>query len=211
MACAHNVSNEARCLLSTTAGATTNRCSQLAAAASRWPNFPAGTLLPDTGCVIGIETRQTAMRFPHPRQDPLRHLRRPPRIRATRTAMTMPPLGWATPPRCDPKWAGPGVAVPVPYPPEVSAQEIFDSSVGENGVARLVGQRYRRLTGVVPGGAVMAQRTPKTVVVSQEAVKKAAVRATKASAKLEGREVPADHRRSAAVEAYLAKHQSPKH
>lgn len=27
-------------------------------------HFPAGTLLPDTGCVIGIETRQTAMRFP---------------------------------------------------------------------------------------------------------------------------------------------------
>nr|WP_260758598.1 ATP-binding protein [Mycobacterium sp. SMC-8] len=27
-------------------------------------HFPAGTLLPDTGCVIGIETRQTAMHFP---------------------------------------------------------------------------------------------------------------------------------------------------
>lgn len=27
-------------------------------------HFPAGTLLPDTGCLIGIETRQTAMRFP---------------------------------------------------------------------------------------------------------------------------------------------------
>lgn len=39
LACAHNVSNEARCLLSTTAGATTNRCSQLAAAASRWCRF----------------------------------------------------------------------------------------------------------------------------------------------------------------------------
>lgn len=27
-------------------------------------HFPAGTLLPDAGCVIGIETRQTTMRFP---------------------------------------------------------------------------------------------------------------------------------------------------
>lgn len=27
-------------------------------------HFPAGTLLPDTGCVIGIEARQTSMRFP---------------------------------------------------------------------------------------------------------------------------------------------------
>lgn len=27
-------------------------------------HFPAGTLLPDTGCVIGIETRQTVMHFP---------------------------------------------------------------------------------------------------------------------------------------------------
>lgn len=27
-------------------------------------HFPAGILLPDTGCVIGIETRQTSMRFP---------------------------------------------------------------------------------------------------------------------------------------------------
>lgn len=56
----------------------------------------------------------------------------------------------------------------------------------------------------------MARRTLKTVVVSQEAVKRAAVRSTKASAKLEGRVVPADHRRSVAVVAYLAKHQSPK-
>ncbi len=57
----------------------------------------------------------------------------------------------------------------------------------------------------------MAQRTPKKVVVSEVAVKNAGVRATKASAKLAGRVVPADHRRSAAVKAYLAKQQSPKH
>lgn len=56
----------------------------------------------------------------------------------------------------------------------------------------------------------MAQRTPKKVVVSDAALKSAAVRATKASAKLEGREVPADHQRSAAVEAYLAKHRPTK-
>lgn len=56
----------------------------------------------------------------------------------------------------------------------------------------------------------MARQTTKKVVVSEAAVKKAAVRATKASAKLEGREVPTDHRRSAAVKAYLAKQQPPK-
>lgn len=57
----------------------------------------------------------------------------------------------------------------------------------------------------------MAQRPLKKVVVSKAALKNAGLRATKASAKLEGREVPADHRRSAAVKAYLAKQQSPKH
>lgn len=51
----------------------------------------------------------------------------------------------------------------------------------------------------------MASQTPKTVVVSKEAVKRAGARATKASAKLAGRVVPADHRRSAPVKAYLAK------
>lgn len=56
----------------------------------------------------------------------------------------------------------------------------------------------------------MEQNTPKTVVVSRAAVKTAGMRATKASAKLEGRVVPAGHRRSAAVEAYLAKQQPPK-
>lgn len=56
----------------------------------------------------------------------------------------------------------------------------------------------------------MEHKTPKKVVVSQAAVKKAGIRATKASAKLEGRIVPAGHRRSAAVKAYLAKQQPPK-
>lgn len=56
----------------------------------------------------------------------------------------------------------------------------------------------------------MERKTPKKVVVSKAAVKKAGMRATKASAKLEGRVVPANHRRSAAVKAYLAKQQPPK-
>lgn len=42
---------------------------------------------------------------------------------------------------------------------------------------------------------------------SKAAVKKAGMRSTRASAKLEGRVVPAGHRRSAAVAAYLAKQQ----
>ena len=53
----------------------------------------------------------------------------------------------------------------------------------------------------------MERTTPKKVVVSKAAVKKAGARSTKASAKLEGRVVPAGHRRSAAVDAYLAKQQ----
>ena len=56
----------------------------------------------------------------------------------------------------------------------------------------------------------MERNTPKKVVVSRAAVKKAGMRATKASAKQEGRVVPAGHRRSAAVQAYLAKQQPPK-
>jgi len=56
----------------------------------------------------------------------------------------------------------------------------------------------------------MERKTPKKVVASRAAVKKAGMRATKASAKLEGRVVPAGHRRSAAVKAYLAKQQPPK-
>lgn len=56
----------------------------------------------------------------------------------------------------------------------------------------------------------MERRTPKEVVVSKAAVKRSAMRAVKASAKLEGRVVPAGHRRSAAAKAYLAKQQPPK-
>ncbi|MFQ2875355.1 hypothetical protein ACLILY_08410 [Mycobacterium sp. MS3] len=56
----------------------------------------------------------------------------------------------------------------------------------------------------------MERKTPKKVVVSKAAVKRSGVRATKASAKLEGRVVPPGHRRSAAVKAYLAKQQPPK-
>lgn len=58
-----------------------------------------------------------------------------------------------------------------------------------------------------PEGA-MKHQTPKKVVVSRAAVRRAAVRATKASAKLEGRVVPTNHRRSTAVRAYLARQQS---
>ena len=57
---------------------------------------------------------------------------------------------------------------------------------------------------------MLERQTPKKLVVSKAAVKKAGARATKASAKLEGRVVPAGHRRSAAVKAYLAKQQPPK-
>lgn len=56
----------------------------------------------------------------------------------------------------------------------------------------------------------MERNTPKKVVVSRAAVKRAGVRTIKASAKLEGRVVPAGHRRSAAAKAYLAKQQPPK-
>lgn len=51
----------------------------------------------------------------------------------------------------------------------------------------------------------MEPKTPKKVVVSRAAIKRTGKRATKASAKLEGRVVPVGHRRSAAVRAYLAK------
>lgn len=56
----------------------------------------------------------------------------------------------------------------------------------------------------------MERPTPKKVVVKRAAVKTAVARATKASAKLEGREVPAGHMRSAAVTRYIAKQQPPK-
>lgn len=55
----------------------------------------------------------------------------------------------------------------------------------------------------------MERRTPKKVAVKHAAVKQAVARATKASAKLEGREVPAGHMRSAAVSRYIAKQQPP--
>jgi hypothetical protein len=55
------------------------------------------------------------------------------------------------------------------------------------------------------------RRTPQKVVVTKAAVKKAGARATKASAKLEGRVVAAaGHKRSARVTAYIAKQQPPK-
>lgn len=57
----------------------------------------------------------------------------------------------------------------------------------------------------------MARTTPKTVVVSKAAIKKAGARSTKASAKLEDRVVPAGHRRSEAVDAYLAKQDQREH
>ena len=56
----------------------------------------------------------------------------------------------------------------------------------------------------------MERRATKKVVVKNAAVRKAAARSTKASAKLEGREVPVGHERSAAVTRYIAKQQSPK-
>ncbi len=60
----------------------------------------------------------------------------------------------------------------------------------------------------------MERQTSKTaakkVVVKKAAVKKAIARATKASAKLENREVPAGYVRPAAVASYIASRQTPK-
>lgn len=56
----------------------------------------------------------------------------------------------------------------------------------------------------------MERQTPKKVVVSKAAFKKAGMRATKASAKLEGRVVPVGYIRSATVGAYIAKQQLPR-
>lgn len=56
----------------------------------------------------------------------------------------------------------------------------------------------------------MDHRARKKVVVNSAAVKKSVARNTKASAKLEGREVPVAHRRSAAVTRYIAEQQLPK-
>lgn len=55
------------------------------------------------------------------------------------------------------------------------------------------------------------RQTKKRAVVNKAVVKKAAARATKASAKLEGREVPAGYVRSAAVKTFLAERQRHKH
>jgi len=60
---------------------------------------------------------------------------------------------------------------------------------------------------MLDGGTVTRSHTPKKVVVSKAAVKKAGMRSTRASAKLEGRVVPAGHHRSAAMQAYLTKQQ----
>jgi hypothetical protein len=61
------------------------------------------------------------------------------------------------------------------------------------------------------GGVVVERQSTKKVVVSKAAVKKAGVRATKSSAKLEGRVVPAGYIRSATVAAYIAEQQPPGH
>jgi hypothetical protein len=55
------------------------------------------------------------------------------------------------------------------------------------------------------------RQSTKKVVVSKAAVKKAGVRATKSSAKLEGRVVPAGYIRSATVAAYISEQQPPGH
>lgn len=57
----------------------------------------------------------------------------------------------------------------------------------------------------------MERHTPKKVVVSKAAITKAGARATKASAKLEGRVVPDGYKRSARVQAYITQQQPPKH
>jgi hypothetical protein len=54
------------------------------------------------------------------------------------------------------------------------------------------------------------KKTAKKVVVKKAAVKKAVIEATKASAKLENREVPAGYVRPAAVARYIATRQPPK-
>jgi hypothetical protein len=62
----------------------------------------------------------------------------------------------------------------------------------------------------------MERQTAKTKAVKKATVKKAvikkiATRATKASAQLENRQVPADHDRSAGVQRLLAERQARKH
>ena len=55
------------------------------------------------------------------------------------------------------------------------------------------------------------RRTEKRAVAKKAVVKKVAARATKASAKLEDREVPSGYVRSAAVKAFLAARQTHQH
>ncbi len=56
----------------------------------------------------------------------------------------------------------------------------------------------------------MKRQSPKEIVVTEVAVKKAVARATKASAKLENREVPTGYVRPADVARYIAARQTPK-
>ena len=56
----------------------------------------------------------------------------------------------------------------------------------------------------------MERKTSKKVVVSKAAMKRSGRRVLEASAKLEGRSVPAGYKRPAAVDAYLAARQQSK-
>jgi hypothetical protein len=60
-------------------------------------------------------------------------------------------------------------------------------------------------------GVATERRTEERAAAKKAVVKKAAARATKASAKLENREVPTGYVRSAAVKTYLAARQTSKH
>jgi hypothetical protein len=61
----------------------------------------------------------------------------------------------------------------------------------------------------VPRRWSVERQSPKKVVVREVAVKNAVARATKASAKLENREVPTGYVRPAAVARYIASRQTP--
>jgi hypothetical protein len=60
-------------------------------------------------------------------------------------------------------------------------------------------------------GVATERQTDKRAVAKRAVVKKVAARATKASAKLENREVPTGYVRSAAVKTFLAARQPHKH
>jgi hypothetical protein len=60
-------------------------------------------------------------------------------------------------------------------------------------------------------GVATERKTEKRAVAKKAVVKKAAARATKASAKLENRQVPASYVRSTAVKTFLATRQPHKH